>query len=445
VFIIDPRRDVDEYVSLIEREQLQLKGVMITHLHADFVAGHEELAKRYKAPLYIGRHAGAEYPHTPIADGMELMVGHARLVFWETPGHTPGDVSTLVFDSEKDPREPLAVFSGDTLFNGDVGRPDLLASFGITKDELVKQLYVSVRRLMTLPDKTLLYPAHGAGSLCGKNLGAEQYSSIGEQRRVNYAVKASSQKEFEALVTEGQTAAPAYFTRDALINKRGVKRSVEDLASHAKPLSPARLREMLASPQEWQFVDVRDSDLVANDFIPGFVNIGLDGWYASWAGTLLDERRPIVLLVDPGRQHEAIMRLARVGMDHVHGWVEGGINAWKAFGGETSQWKRLTAKEASVMAGSGEAVIVDVRVPSERDQHGYIAKAEHLPLADFAGDKLSDLVRRVAPRPVIAMCAGGYRSAAAATALRRAGVSHVYDVVGGFTAWSEAGLPSRRD
>jgi rhodanese-related sulfurtransferase/glyoxylase-like metal-dependent hydrolase (beta-lactamase superfamily II) len=406
---------------------------MLTHLHADFVAGHRELARRYQAPLYMGRHAQAEYEHTPVHDGMELRFGSARLVFWETPGHTPGDVSTLLFDDSTSPETPLAVFSGDTLFNGDVGRPDLLASFGITKEELVEKLYVSVNRLMSLPDGVLLYPAHGAGSLCGKSLGAENHSTIGIQRQTNYAVQAKTPEEFARLVTTGQTAAPAYFALDATLNKKGTDKNLQALLEQVEAIDPLTLPDLLASA-EIQFLDTRDFDAFASGHIGGFINVGLDGWFASWAGTLVQADRPIVLITEPGREEEAVTRLARVGLDSVRGFVKGGFAAARAAGLPVASYSRTNAHQLDRMLNEQAVQVIDVRTPSERETLPKIPGSLSLPLSEMTPQRLRSLLPNRKAH-YLTLCAGGYRSTTAASILLANGYEHVTDLVGGLESW----------
>lgn len=432
VFVIDPRRDVDEFVGLIESRNLKLKGVLLTHLHADFVAGHLELARRYGAPLYLGRAAGAEYLHVPIEDGMEIRFGQARLLFWETPGHTPGDISTLLFDMSRPDDAPVAVFTGDTLFNGDVGRPDLLASFGIGKEELVGKLHRSVQRLMRLPDATTLYPGHGSGSLCGKHLGAETVSTIGRQRVANYAVQAKTLEEFSRAVLTGQTEAPRYFGMDAVLNKKGIQAEVGELLARTRALSGNELRRFLDERQSHNLLDVRDAKRFADGFLPGFVNVSLDGTFASWAGTLLDERKPVVLVVSSKEQAaEAVVRLARVGIETVEGYFVADEDALARLGGELASFVHLSGTEALERARSGGAVLVDVRTPGELETSGGVPQAVNFPLAEFTAERIAETLPDRS-RPSVVFCAGGYRSVIAVSLLVANGYRNVADVSGGF-------------
>lgn len=432
LFVIDPRRDVSEYVELIETKKLRLVGVMLSHVHADFVAGHQELAKHYNAPLYLGRAAGAEYPHIPITDGMQLNVGSARLEFWETPGHTPGDVSTLLFSPESEGKNPIAVFTGDTLFNGDVGRPDLLASLGVTKEELVKKLYHSVRRLMTLPNATVLYPAHGAGSLCGKHLSAETVSTIGAQRPSNYAVLAKSEQEFAELVTVGQTEAPKYFITDVMLNKRGVADDLKTVLSRVKRLTQAEIRDVLSKQEQYHLVDTRSPEQFSRGFIPGFLNIGLDGWFASWSGTLVDGSKPVVLAIaEEGQIAEAVTRLARVGIESVHGFVL--ADELKQVG-VLASFENLSGKQVQQALESGEADVIDVRTAQEIKATGGIPGAIEIPVGSFSAESLSKSLKG-RDRFYIAVCAGGYRSSLAASFLAKNGYKRVADLGGGFGNW----------
>lgn len=433
VFIIDPRRDIHEYVKLIEENGLALKGVMLTHLHADFVAGHRVLARQYKTPLYMGRAAHAEYDHVPLTDGMELQVGKARLVFWETPGHTPGDISTLLYDSSLTTQDPVAVFSGDTLFNGDVGRPDLLASFGITKEELVKKLYVSVQRLMSLPDQVILYPAHGAGSLCGKSLGEENHSTIGIQRQTNYAVQAQSPEDFATLVTTGQTTAPMYFALDATLNKNGTAEDLATLQSRLEAIEPEALTDMLSQPNI-QFLDTRDFDTFAQGHVSGFINVGLDGWFASWAGTLVRPDVPIIILTEPGRENEAVTRLARVGLDSVRGYINGGFLAAQRADLPVNHYARIQAEKLSQLLAEKAVQVIDVRTEGERQTDPGIPGSVSLPLGEMTTDSINKLIPDKSER-YVTLCAGGYRSTTAASILLANNYQQVTDLVGGLDSW----------
>ena len=312
--VIDPQRDIERYLEAARRQGLQIRHVFLSHFHADFIAGHLELRDRTGAKIYLGARAQAEYAFTPMKDGDVLEFGKVRLKVVETPGHTAESISILVYDLEEDDRNPKAVLTGDTLFIGDVGRPDLRASLGWSPTELARMLYVSLSaKLLGLPDRTLVYPAHGAGSLCGRNISTETVSTIGDQRRSNYALQPMSEEEFIRLVTADQPEAAPYFTYDADLNTKERPTLEDTLERVLNPLALEQVVNMMEMGA--QVVDVRDPDEFAKAHMLGSINIGLGGQYATWAGTLLNREKPIVLIAEPGRQKEAAMRLGRIGFD----------------------------------------------------------------------------------------------------------------------------------
>lgn len=327
--VVDPQRDVDQYLEDARRQGLQVRYVLLTHFHADFVAGHLELRERAGAGLYLRARAQADYAFTPLQDGDVLDLGQVRLEILETPGHTPEGISILVYDLTKDDRHPHAVLTGDTLFIGDVGRPDLLASIGVTATELAGMLYDSLHgKLLPLPDETLVYPAHGAGSFCGKSLSKDTVSTIGAQRRYNYALQPMRKEDFVRLVIADQPEMPAYFAYDALLNRRDRPTLEQTLPQVLIPLSlddVLRLRNAGA-----QVVDGRDPVDFADAHLVDSVNISLGGKYETWAGIVLSREQPIVLIAEPGREEEAAMRLSRIGFDHVAGYLKGGMGALTA-------------------------------------------------------------------------------------------------------------------
>ena len=324
--IVDPQRDIQQYLADAVRLGLQIRHVFLTHFHADFVAGHLELRDRCGAIIHLGARAQAEYAFVAMKDGDALDFPGMRLQVLETPGHTIESISILVFDLQKDSAKPYAVLTGDTLFIGDVGRPDLRASIGWTADDLGGRLYDSLHnKLLTLPDETLVYPAHGAGSLCGKQLSSDTVSSLGDQRRLNYALQPMSKEQFIRLVTADQPDAPAYFTYDAVLNTR--ERATLD-QNLEQTLHPIGLDEVLRMGDAGaQILDVRDPAEFAKGHMAGSINIGLGGQYATWAGTLLDRAKPIVIVAEPGREQEAALRLGRIGFDHVKGYLRAGMEA----------------------------------------------------------------------------------------------------------------------
>jgi len=421
--VIDPQRDVDQYLAFAEARGLRIAHVVLTHLHADFVAGHLELRDRAGATICLGRKAVAEYNFKPVGDGSVIPLGDTRIEVLETPGHTVESIS-LVVDG--------AVLTGDTLFIGDVGRPDLRASLGWSANELGALLYDSLHgKLLKLPDATKVYPAHGAGSLCGKAISKETVSTIGEQRALNYALQPMSKERFIELVTADQPDAPAYFTYDAVLNSRERPTLDQALARQLKPLTLADVQR--AVREGAQLLDTRDPTEFAAAHLPGSVNIGLAGQYATWAGTLLDPSKPIVIVADPGAETQSAMRLGRIGFDRVEGFLEGGLSAATS----VLTTDRLSPRAASDrMAGTNAPLVIDVRTPRERAEKS-ISGTTHRPLNTFISG-FTDIAR---DRPLIVFCAGGYRSSIAASLLQREGFTNVSELAGGIAAWEAAGLP----
>lgn len=433
--VVDPQRDVDGYVREAERLGLTIKHVMLTHFHADFVAGHLELRDRCGARIHLGASAEADYLFSPLEDGARLAFGSLGIGVLATPGHTPEGVCLAVYDLDADAEKPTAVLTGDTLFIGDVGRPDLMASIGFKAEDLAGMLYDSLKtKLMTLPDETLVYPAHGAGSACGKNMSDERVSTIGEQKRYNYALKAKSKSEFIALVTADQQEAPAYFAHDAEMNRR--EHGTLDAALAALPELTVAETERLAKDGAL-LLDSRDPADFAGSHWRGALNVGLDGKFATWAGSVVDRERPVVVIAAAGREQESVLRLFRVGVDRVAGVLRGGMLALGSREDLVERTPRATARAlAESLAGRDAPLVVDVRTDAERAE-GFIAGSLHLPLSQWP--------RRIAEipagRPVAVYCAGGFRSSIAASMLRASGRSRVTDLVGGFAAWREEQLP----
>ena len=340
--IVDPQRDVDQYLDYAQHNSLRIRHVFLTHFHADFLAGHLELRDRVEAQIYLGSRAKAEYEFTPMQDGDALEFGEVCLKVLETPGHSPESISILVYDLEKSERDPCAVLTGDTLFIGDVGRPDLRASLGWSATELGGMLYDSLhQKLLTLPDETLLYPAHGAGSICGKNLSQDTVSTIGIQRQHNYALQPMNSEEFVEIVTADQSEAPAYFTYAAILNTKERPTLEKTLEQSMKALTLEQVFRL--KEKGGQLLDVRDPADFAGAHLEDAINIGLGGTYATWAGTLLDQQKPIVIIADLGREEEAAMRLGRIGFDHVGGYLEGGMLALEEHPDLIRQTVRITA------------------------------------------------------------------------------------------------------
>src|SRR6202044_2083784 len=358
--VVDPQRDIQQYLADAEKFGLEIRHVFLSHFHADFVAGHLELRDSCGATIHLGARAKAEYAFVAMKDGDTLDFPGLRLQVLETPGHTIESISILVFDRRKDEAKPYAVLTGDTLFIGDVGRPDLRASLGWTANELGAPLYDSLHnKLLLLPDETLVYPAHGAGSLCGKQLSSDTVSSLGDQRRLNYALQPMSREQFISLVTADQPDAPPYFTFDAILNTHERKTLERNLA---EVLQPVELDEVLRLGEAGaQVLDVRDATAYAKGHLAGSINIGLGGQYAIWAGTVLDRTKPIVIIAEPGREQEAALRLGRIGFDHVKGYMNGGMEALAGRPDLVWPTERVSAPMvAEELAGADPPLLVDI-------------------------------------------------------------------------------------
>jgi hydroxyacylglutathione hydrolase len=429
--VIDPQRDVELYLNAAAEQGATIRHIFETHLHADFVSGHRELAARTGAKIYMGAQSGATFEHVPVSDGFELRFGKASISVLETPGHTPESICLVVTDTEKS-RAPWAVLTGDTLFIGDVGRPDLSPRH--TPAQLAGHLYDSLHtKLMTLADSVLVYPAHGAGSLCGKNMRAERSSTIGTERLTNYALQIESREEFIRQLTSNLPARPEYFARDAEINRTGAA-ALSELPP-LRSLSPTDLEGMLKAGEI--ALDVRPMDEFAAGHVPGSVNIALGGQFASWAATVLGLATHPVLIAETDAQiEEARLRLARVGIEELDGYLAGGVAAWKQSGQPLATVAQITPQDLEDRLGAGKVQVLDVRREPEWDA-GHVEGATWWPLDNF----------RVSPPeidhevPLAVHCKGGYRSMIAASLLQRAGFRNVMNLIGGFDAWQEAKLP----
>jgi hydroxyacylglutathione hydrolase len=436
--VVDPQRDIDQYISFAADHSLKIRHVFLTHLHADFVAGHLELRDRVGATIYLGAAAKAEYAFTPMRDGDTVEFGRVRLKILETPGHTPESISIVVYDLNVSDSKPHAVLTGDTLFIGDVGRPDLRAALGWTATELGGLLFDSVHnKLLPLPDESLIYPAHGAGSLCGKAISKETVSTLGEQRRLNYALQPMSKEAFINVVTADQPEAPAYFTYDAVLNSEERPTLEQALAREMNPLT---LEAVLALQAEGaQILDTRDADEFAAAHLQGSINIGLTGQYATWAGTVLNCTHPIVIIADPGSENQSAIRLGRIGFDHVAGYLQDGMHSLKARPELIAFTERLSAPFAlELLSSNNPPLAIDVRAPREREQK-YIDGSVGIPL-NHLEENFATLPRN---RPLLVYCAGGYRSSMAASLLQRNGFASVGEIAGGLAAWESAKLPVR--
>jgi glyoxylase-like metal-dependent hydrolase (beta-lactamase superfamily II)/rhodanese-related sulfurtransferase len=448
--VVDPQRDIELYLDEAARQGLRIAHIIETHLHADFVSGHRELATRTGATIHIGARAGAAFPHRAVRDGDQISFGRCRLRFLETPGHTPESLCVLVTDLDRSPG-PWAVLTGDTLFIGDVGRPDLSPEF--TPQQLAGMLYDSLhQKLLRLPDSVEVFPAHGAGSLCGRNISPERRSTIGAERARNYALRPMSKEEFVRLLTTDLPVRPGYFALDAEINRAGAR----PLAAMppVPALSPQRIEQLTnASDSESAVIvlDTRSAVSFGAGHLPGSIHIALSGQYASWAGTLLGLANAVVLVTeDTAQVEEARTRLARVGIEKVVGYLDGGVLAWERSGRALEQVPQISVPDLGreLTQRPGEIQVVDVRSTAEW-QAGHVAQARHKPLDQLAlpsgeagRQRLKAFLGDLDPAaPTAVHCRSGYRSSIAASLLKRYGFHSVMNVVGGFDAWVAQELP----
>lgn len=428
--VVDPQRDVAEYLADAEKFGLNIELVIETHFHADFLSGHLELADATGAKIVYSSVAETEFESMGVADGQRYSLGEVTLEFRHTPGHTPESLSIVVYERPGD-EVPYGVLTGDALFIGDVGRPDLLASIGFTREELADKLYDSLHdKLMTLPDATRVYPAHGAGSACGKNLSTDLWSTMGEQKRTNYALRASDKATFMALVTEGQPPAPGYFVYDAILNRRQ-----RELLDETKMPTAMTYQQVLDAIEGGAvLVDGRSPEEFAQGHLRHAVNIGLDGRYAEFAGSVLATDVDIVLFTEPGQELEGKNRLARIGFDRVIGYLDRPFDAMLSHRDDVQIASRLTARAFDQRTSElADLQIVDVRNPGEIEA-GAIPNAMAIPVGQLPG-RLAELD---ADKPTVVYCAGGYRSSVAASLLRQRGFCDVSDILGGYGAWDDA-------
>ncbi len=433
--VVDPQRDIEQYLQDAAAGGYTIKYVILTHFHADFLAGHIELRNRTGALIVMGAKAQAEFDVLSVEDGDELPLGEITLRILETPGHTPEGISVLVFDSTRSETEPYAVLTGDTLFIGDVGRPDLLASIGVTADELADMLYDSLSRLRELPDATLVYPAHGAGSMCGRNLSQETVSTIGEQKKFNYALQPMSLADFRKLVTADQPEAPDYFVYDAIKNRQERPDLAATLKSSLRALSVDEV--VLLKNQGAQVVDVREAVDFEGAHFAGAINIGLKGKYATWCGSILSHDQPIVVIAETGSEEETVMRLGRIGFDNVAGYLENGMLALESRPELIRTIPRIAAPAlAAELTSAQPPFLLDVR--SEQEWQGaHLGDSHNIPLTHLR-ERIAEVP---AETPVVVHCEGGYRSALGASLLAAAGRTNVTDLVGGIKAWLASQLP----
>lgn len=432
--VIDPQRDIVQYLEEAEREGLKIKYVIETHLHADFVSGHRELAEKAGATVVFGKRADAQFDHLAADDGEVLKLGDLDLTVLETPGHTPESICIFAQSRDSSEEDEGKLFTGDTLFIGDVGRPDLVGIKGFTSQEMASMMYDSLHeKLLKLDDKVEVYPAHGAGSLCGKNLSAERSSTIGHQRKFNYALKPMEREEFVTLLTSELPEVPDYFPKDAELNRLGPLPL--DKLNKPKEMTAAEVNKEMQRGAV--LIDVRSSTVYAGGHIKGSLNIALSGQFASWAGTLIPIGTPIVLVASEPKADavkEAVTRLARVGHDSVIGVLEKGLLGWTEAGFEIKSTPVITVNELRRVLDKGEDVsIIDVRRKAEFES-GHIPGALNFPLAE-----LEESIATLPEGKTLAIaCASGYRSAIAKSLLEKFGVERIMNVLGGFKAWQEA-------
>ena len=430
--IIDPLRETQPYIDMLNESGVKLKYILETHFHADFVSGHVDLAEKTGATIVYGPTAKTAYEIHEATDGEVLQLGKVSLVVLHTPGHTPESTSFLLRDENG---KDHALFSGDTLFIGDVGRPDLAVKSDLSQEDLASMLFDSLRnKIMPLADDVIVYPAHGAGSACGKNMSKETFDTLGHQKEVNYALRADmTREEFIKEVTTGIAPPPQYFPKNAMINKQGYASIDEVLEAGVRPLSPTEF-EFLANDQGALMLDVRAPQAFAQGHVPNSINIGIDGSFAVWVGTLItDLQHPIILITENGREEEVVTRLARVGYDNTLGYLNGGFEAWKADGRDVESVESIPATEFETRVKSEQVNdVIDVRKPS-----GYLSEhlvmAENFPL-DYINQNMAELDR---DKTYYIHCAGGYRSMVTASILKSRGFDHVVDIQGGFKALAE--------
>ncbi|MBT1705081.1 MBL fold metallo-hydrolase [Chryseosolibacter indicus] len=423
--IIDPLRETEPYLELAARRKATIKYVFETHFHADFVSGHLDLSRKTNAPIIYGPNAETQYKVYNAEDGEVFTLGKVKIKVLHTPGHTPESTCYLLIDETG---KEHALFSGDTLFVGDVGRPDLLDGV-MSREELASMMYDSLKKIKTLPDDVIVYPAHGPGSACGKNIGKETQSTIGIQKKLNYALKEMGRKEFIEKVTEGILPPPQYFFEDSKINKLGYNPIEEVIKSNQTALNAEAFKKAVIEGA--QILDTREANDFEKAFIPGSINIGLNGQFAVWVGTLIDIKRPLILVTAPGKEYESVLRLARVGYENVLGYLEGGVDSWP------DKIDTVTSVTAEKLKSElhEDIEVLDVRKPGEWNA-GHMKDAKFLPLSDFPHN-LKTLNKQ---KTYIVHCGGGYRSMTAISIMKNHGFNSLVNVYGGYGAMQKAGI-----
>lgn len=433
--IIDPLREVKPYMELLEKDGVKLKYIFETHFHADFVSGHIDLSAETGAPIIYGPNAAPEFDCIVADDKQVFELGAVKIKVLHTPGHTMESTTYLLMDENG---KDHAIFSGDTLFLGDVGRPDLAQkAASMTQEQLAGHLYDSLMtKIMPLADDVIVYPAHGAGSACGKNMMKETVDTLGNQKKVNYALNQPNKEAFVAAVTDGLLPPPAYFGANVAMNKKGYRNVDEVINQGMTALSPEEF-ETAAESTGALILDTRSNGEFAKEFIPQSVNIGINGDFAPWVGAMIgDVNQPLLLITDKGMEEEVVIRLSRVGFDNVLGYLKGGIEAWKTTGKETDQVDRISAEEFKERLKVGESVVYDVRKESEYEAE-HVEEAYSRPLAS-----INDWIKDINPKEhFFVHCAGGYRSMIAASILQARGYRNFTEIEGGFKAIAETGVP----
>ncbi|MHA4893215.1 MBL fold metallo-hydrolase [Pedobacter sp. PWIIR3] len=432
--IIDPLREVEPYLNKASKGKAVIKYIFETHFHADFVSGHVDLAEKSGATIIYGPTAETTFKSHIATDGEVFKIGKLSITTLHTPGHTPESTTYLLRDEDG---KPYCIFTGDTLFIGDVGRPDLAQKGSLTMEDMAATLYDSLHnKILILPDDVLVYPAHGAGSACGKHMSKETFDTLGRQKQVNYALKAETKEQFIKEVTSGILPPPQYFAKNAAMNKNGYESFDEVYDKGFKALSADEF-ELLANHTGAVILDTRDPQIFAKGFIPSAINIGLNGQFAPWVGALItDLKQPILLVVDEGKEEEAITRLARVGYDNTIGYLEGGVGSWKAAGRELDYVSSVFPEVfAKLITEDHEIPVLDVRKPGEYE-------SEHLELSlSRPLDYINDWMGEIDPKKTYYIhCAGGYRSMIAASILKARGVEYVIDIAGGYGAIKNTSL-----
>ena len=432
--IIDPLREVSPYLRRADRAGARIKYIFETHFHADFVSGHIDLAEKSGADIIYGPTAKTSFKSHVAADGEEFKIGELTIIALHTPGHTPESTTYLLKDSDG---KPYCIFTGDTLFIGDVGRPDLAQQGDLTAEDMASTLYHSLQdKILTLPDDVLVYPAHGAGSACGKNMSKETFDTLGHQKAVNYALKAKTKEQFVKEVTEGILPPPQYFAKNADLNKNGYERFEKVHEKGLNPLTPEEF-EVLTNQTGAVILDTRPARVFAKSFIPSSVNIGLDGQFAPWVGALItDLKQPLLLVGDEGNEEETITRLSRVGYDNTIGYLKGGIAAWQDTGKDTDTIPSISAEAfEDIYREDPDVHVLDVRKPGEYE-------SEHLEMTLTRPlDYINDWTHDINPKETYYIhCAGGYRSMIAASILKARGVDQVVDIAGGYGALKATNL-----